>query len=66
MSAGPAPTPRSGRLLGGGPNSLELLWATLALVVLAVGAILCLLVYAAVWLDATLAGTRPALELAPK
>ncbi len=64
MSAGPAPSPRSGRLIGGGPNSLELLWATLALVALAAGTVVCVLVYAAVWIDATLAGTSPGLALA--
>ena len=31
MSHPPVPTPRSGRLHAGGPNQLELVWATLAL-----------------------------------
>ncbi len=51
------PTPRSGRLHAGGPNQLELVWATLLLVVVAAGTALCALIVAAVNLDHLAAGS---------
>jgi type IV secretion system protein VirD4 len=64
MSAEPAPTPRSGRLLAGGPNSLELLWATATLTAFAVAATVCTLLWVAIAIDARLAGTETVVTLA--
>jgi type IV secretion system protein VirD4 len=63
VSAGSAPSPRSGKLMGGGPNALELLWASVALaginLIGAVGTI----VWAALWIDVRLAGGELTLVL---
>jgi type IV secretion system protein VirD4 len=60
----PAPTPRSGRLHAGGPNQLELVWALLVLAVASAAAVVCAVVYTALWADAWLAGTSIAVVVA--
>jgi type IV secretion system protein VirD4 len=60
----PAPTPRSGRLHTGGPNQLELVWATLILATAGAAAAVCALVYTALWADARLADTTLAVAFA--
>ena len=52
------PLPRSGRLMTGGPNSLELLWALLTLATIAAVAAASVIAWAAVWVEAQVAGTR--------
>jgi type IV secretory pathway TraG/TraD family ATPase VirD4 len=51
------PLPRSGRLMTGGANSLELLWAILALAAIAAVAVITGIGWTAVWVEARLAGT---------
>jgi type IV secretion system protein VirD4 len=50
------PLPRSGRLMTGGANSLELLWALLALAALGLVAAIAVIAWIAVWVEAHLAG----------
>ena len=52
------PLPRSGRLMTGGANSLELLWALLALAGIALIVVASAIAWVAVWVEAHLAGTR--------
>lgn len=51
------PLPRSGRLMTGGANSLELLWAILALAAISTVAAIAGIGWSAVWVEARLAGT---------
>lgn len=51
------PLPRSGRLMTGGANSLELLWALLACVGIALVAAASTIAWVAVWVEAQLADT---------
>ena len=51
------PLPRSGRLMTGGANSLELLWGILALAAIAAIAVVASIGWIAVWVEARLAGT---------
>ena len=51
------PLPRSGRLMTGGANSLELLWALLALAAIAAVSVTAAIAWTAVWVEAHLAGT---------
>ncbi|HUG86025.1 MAG TPA: type IV secretory system conjugative DNA transfer family protein [Euzebya sp.] len=51
------PLPRSGRLMTGGPNALELLWALLALAAIGAVAAVAVITWIAVWIEAHLAGT---------
>lgn len=51
------PLPRSGRLMTGGANSLELLWALLALAAITTAATMAAVAWVAVWVEAHLAGT---------
>ena len=50
------PLPRSGRLMTGGPNSLELLWAVLALAAVAMVAAVSAIGWVALWIESQLAG----------
>lgn len=50
------PLPRSGRLMTGGPNSLELLWAVLALATVAMVAAVSAIGWVALWIESQLAG----------
>jgi type IV secretion system protein VirD4 len=50
------PLPRSGRLMTGGANSLELLWALLALAVIGFVGAVAVIAWTAVWVEARLAG----------
>jgi type IV secretion system protein VirD4 len=59
MTGPPVPTPRSGRLHAGGPNQLEHVWAILVLAVACTAAVVCGIVYTALWADHRLAGTSP-------
>ena len=52
------PLPRSGRLMTGGANSLELLWALLAAAVAVMLAAAASIGWVSVWIEAHLAGTR--------
>jgi type IV secretion system protein VirD4 len=61
---GRPPPPRTGRITTGGPNSIELLWATAAAVAITAAAGACTALYAAVRLDHLLAGTDESLQLA--
>ena len=51
-----APRPRSGRLLGGG-NSLELLWATVALAIMGLLTVSATIAWCALWVEGQFAGT---------
>jgi type IV secretion system protein VirD4 len=51
------PLPRSGRLMTGGPNALELLWALLGLAAIGAVAAVAVVTWIAVWVEAHLAGT---------
>ena len=51
------PLPRSGRLMSGGANALELLWALLALATIAAVAAVAVTAWIAVWIEAHVAGT---------
>lgn len=51
------PLPRSGRLMTGGANALELLWALLALGAIGAVAAVAVIAWIAVWVEAHLAGT---------
>jgi len=50
--------PRSGRLLGGGTNSMELLWATLGLILAAIVLALSSIGWVAIWVESRIAGTN--------
>lgn len=56
MNGSSAPSPRSGKLMAGGANSLELLWATLALGVAAAVTAVSALAWLAVWVETRLTG----------
>ena len=57
------PLPRSGRLMTGGANSLELLWAILAMAAIAAVVVTAGIGWAAVWAEARLAGTSWAVSV---
>lgn len=57
MNVGHAPTPRSGRLMAGGSNSLELLWATLGLAAAAVVLGISAIAWVAIWVESRIVGT---------
>ena len=50
------PLPRSGRLMTGGANSLELLWGLLALAAIVTTAAIAAIAWVAIWVEAHLAG----------
>lgn len=52
------PLPRSGRLMSGGANSLELLWALLALTAIGIVAAVAVIAWTAVLTEALVAGTN--------
>ena len=53
-----APTPRTGKLMAGGPNSLELLWATAAVAALTALTAVSVVAWTALWVEAHLAGNH--------
>lgn len=57
MTVGHAPVPRSGRLAAGGANSLELLWAILALAAIGAVAAISVVGWVAIWVESRLAAT---------
>ena len=57
MTRASPPLPRSGRLMTGGANSLELLWALLAVAAITLIAAATVICWVAVWVEAHLAGT---------